>query len=408
MSSNTAQACERCGRTDVETAHSDVIGATLCGECFGTRADKLLVEHSGSNGAGPESELLSGRVDLIQLIRGGIPEREYVPGTDWLIRGKRYMTVASAGVGKTLSGQVVAVEIVMRGGTVVVLDVENGADEYARRLDRILEAREDTEVVMAACQERLRYYEYPALSLQWSDGEWITACAGADLVIFDSSRRVLSSVGLAEDTSDDYAKFVERLIIPLNRTGITTAILDNTGHEHTDRARGTKAKEDLNEVIFALTATEDFDAETSGKLVWRRTRQRFSGVPLVMAQELGGGTYGLPTELEAEVAVGGEEKFRPTGYMEKVSRYVEFDAGCTQRAITKNVDGKDRYIIQAIQILEEEGYIGREPGPRSSKLHHSVTPYREADDDRGPTVAPTVAPADAVEPSRLSPRTAAP
>ena len=183
-----------------------------------------------------------------------------MPGADWLIKGKRYLTVASAGIGKTLATSVVAVEIVINGGTVVVLDVENGADGYARRLEDILEAREDTKEAMSACTKRLRYYEYPALSLRWSDGEWITACAGADLVIFDSSRRVLSSVGLAEDTSDDYAKFVERLIIPLNRVGITTLILDNTGHENTDRARGTKAKEDLNEVIFSLNVAEDFDA----------------------------------------------------------------------------------------------------------------------------------------------------
>ena len=373
----------------------------LCSSC--------LADRYPQNGAGPDAELLGGRVDLIQLISEGIPDREYVPGADWLIKGKRYLTVASAGIGKTLATSVVAVEIVINGGTVVVLDVENGADEYARRLEDILEAREDTEEAMSACTKRLRYYEYPALSLRWSDGEWITACAGADLVIFDSSRRVLSSVGLAEDTSDDYAKFVERLIIPLNRVGITTLILDNTGHENTDRARGTKAKEDLNEVIFSLNVAEDFDADTTGKLIWRRTRQRFSGVPLVMAQHLGGGTYALPTELETEdVADGDEQKFRPTGYMEKVSHYVEFDDGCSQHKIVKAVGGKERYIVQAIQSLVDEGYIRREPGPRNSQLHRSITPYREAEDDLRPTSAPTSAPSLPVEPSAPPPLTSAP
>ena len=262
---------------------------------------------------------------------------------------------------------------------------------------------------MSACSERLRHYEYPALSLDWSDEEWNTACGSADLVIFDSSRRVLSSVGLAEDTSDDYANFVERLIIPLNRAGITTMILDNTGHENTDRARGTKAKEDLNEVIFSLSVAEVFDAETTGKLIWRRTRQRFSGVPLVMTQQLGGGTYGLPIEQTEEDVAGGEEGFRPTGYMEKVSHYVEFDAGCTQNPIKKSVGGKEKYVIQAIQMLVDEGYMRRELGARNSKRHHVITPYRETEDDRRPTDAPTDAPDHfGGPPPRLTPLTDAP
>jgi integrase len=60
---------------------------------------RLAEEEFGS------ADLLSEfRVDLIQRIREGIPEREFVPGCEsWLIRGKRYLSPASAGEGKSLA-----------------------------------------------------------------------------------------------------------------------------------------------------------------------------------------------------------------------------------------------------------------------------------------------------------------
>jgi hypothetical protein len=105
--------------------------------------------------------------------------------------------------------------------------------------------------------------------------------------------------------NDDYARFVNALIVPLARADVATWILDNTGHDDAGRPRGASAKSDLNEVVFSLVAVESFDRKTRGKVVWRRKRQRFSGIPVVMEQELGGGTYLPPVALEQD-RKGGE------------------------------------------------------------------------------------------------------
>src|SRR2546423_4576178 len=85
-------------------------------EAIALLCKRLDVSH---NGARPEQaklstvaeSLASARVDLIELIREGVPEREFVSGGEpWLMRGKRYLAVAGAGTGKTLGAQVVAVE----------------------------------------------------------------------------------------------------------------------------------------------------------------------------------------------------------------------------------------------------------------------------------------------------------
>ncbi len=278
----------------------------------------------------------SSRVDLIERIEKGIPEREFVPGCEeWLIRGKRYMLFASAGVGKSIVVLVVAVEVVAQGGRVVILDVENGADEYARRLADVLEHRDDD--VAEACQERLRYYEFPALKLDWTPEEWARSIDGADLVVFDSSRLVLSSVGLSEDLNDDYAAFVNALVVPLARADSTTLILDNVGHGEGGHPRGASAKGDLNEVVFQLSAVEPFDGETRGKVVWHRKRQRFSGVPAAMEQVIGGGAFELPKPVVqgAGGRAQGVPAHLPDGAGLPAGRERTWSAGTTSRSTSR-------------------------------------------------------------------------
>ena len=82
-----------------------------------------------------------------------------------MIRGKRYIMLSPSGAGKSLVALAKAVSIVERGGTVAILDVENGADEYARRLDDVLAARDPS--AREACRERLAYNEWPTLRLTW-------------------------------------------------------------------------------------------------------------------------------------------------------------------------------------------------------------------------------------------------
>jgi hypothetical protein len=119
-----------------------------------------------------------------------------------------------------------------------------------------------------------------------------------DLVIFDSSRWTLSSLGLAEGDSDDYAAFVNALLLPLSRKGITTVVLDNTGHQHTRRSRGTSAKGDLNEVTLALMKGKSFDVDRPGHVFLSRTRTRFSGVPQRLRVDVGGGVYAHPVVVD--------------------------------------------------------------------------------------------------------------
>jgi excisionase family DNA binding protein len=394
-------------RDDTGRRHAEAVRASLDGVAGSVRVveaaegndarDHLAAGHTldefvpvgqGSEEPAPVSApalaLGAARVDLVALIANGIPERAFLPGCEpWFIAGKRYLMPAAAGTGKSIAALIIAVTIIENGGTVVILDVENGSDEYARRLADILDDRKPQ--VTTACQERLGYYEWPMLSITWTASEWADAVAGADLVVFDSSRLTLSSVGLAEDKADDYSVFVDRFLLPLAKAGISTLVLDNTGHEQQDRSRGTSAKGDLNEVSYALKVGAPFDWDRAGHLRLVRVRQRFAGLARELRIPLGGGSYGAPEAVEADGDTS-HVAFRPTVLMERASRLIEEKPGLSKRAIRTSVKGaKNDFKDLAVDLLVDEGYV-EDRGPGQAHKYHPIRPYREADDPLCPTV----------------------
>ncbi len=338
--------------------------------------ERLRDELADTLGMGSPTDALSeARVDLLVRIAAGIPQRVFVPGSTWLIAGKRYLIVAPSGGGKTLALLIAAVDVIEAGGTVAILDVENGADEYARRLADILAARDSGGRLKSACAKQLRYFEWPRVRMSWSADEWASPFDGVDLVVFDSSRLLLSAVGLAEDSNDDYATFVNALLVPLSRAGVTTVVLDNTGHEG-ERARGAKAKDDLNEVVYAVKPGADFDRKTTGNLRLVQRRTRFADLPGELHVSVGGATYGPITEGEPG---SDSEAFRPTTLMEQISLAIEQRPGMSSNEVTAAVRGKTPAKRLALRSLVEEKYVRIEQVGQA-KRHFSESPFRASED----------------------------
>jgi hypothetical protein len=329
---------------------------------------------SGRTGS-PEDVLAGSRVDLVALIRDGIPEREYVPGCDpWLLVGKRYLIPAPAGTGKSLLGLVVAVTVVEAGGSVAILDLENGPEEYARRLNDVLQASDPDGRLAKACTGRLRYYAWPALSMKWHADEWGAAHEGVDLVIIDSSRLVLSAAGLDEDKSGDYAEFVNALLIPLAKAQTSTLTLDNTGHTEKNRARGSSAKSDLNEVVYVakVSSGAEFDRDQAGELRLERARTRFAGVPHELRVPLGGGQYGPVSVVDQEAEKERRQEARAEETRHAVMIAVQKNPGISKSDLRRAVKGDSQEVWKAIGSLEKKGRIRIEEGPRGAKRHYPV------------------------------------
>jgi AAA domain len=330
------------------------------------------------------------RVNLFQRLLAGIPPVDYLPGSaEILRRGKRHHMVAPKKVGKSLGALVLTVDIALAGGTVVILDRENGADLYADRLGQILAGRGVDELEQMVISGRIVYYEFPRFR-DSDQAELAALCATADLAVFDSQRMYLSDLGLEENSSDDYAAFMAALVDPLFRAGIATLILDNSGHQEPKRGRGASAKGDLNEILFAAEAVEHFDLNTTGRLRLEITDSRF-GDNGRWELEIGGGTFGNWQRVDDSEASG---THRPTVLMERASTAAAI-AGekLTRTELATRFNGKRPYKFLAINILVADGYLA-DDGHHVSHIRPFVAakePFAAAE-DQFPEPVPPVPP----------------
>src|SRR5690606_20577072 len=81
--------------------------------------------------------------------------------------------------------------------------------------------------------------------------------------------------------------------------------------------------------------------------------------------------------------VAADGRYRPTGYMEKVSEQLEA-AGkvLSKNQVEKAVSGKAEHVRRALDLLIAEGYVREVPNAVQGRYpgFESIKPYREADD----------------------------
>jgi hypothetical protein len=90
-----------------------------------------------------------------------------------------------------------------------------------------------------------------------------------------------------------------------------------------------------------------------------------------------------------EPSDGAAATWRPTRYMERVSRTVEGSPGMTRRAIRDTVTGKNEHILAALDVLIAEKHV-RENRDGRYPTHWVDRPFREAEDTQRSPGPPTV------------------
>lgn len=344
------------------TAEEDAAFRAAAGETpsSATRPQLEAIARTNGRPAGEpvstlQERLADSRVDLLAYIDGSVPERAWLPQSDrMLARGGRHHVAAPLKSGKSIGFLAHAVDMAIADTRVVILDRENGADEYARRLRDILADRPDT--ARDAVRDRLAYYAWPAVRL--SDGAKLAAALGGpDIVILDSTRTFLSAFALDENASDDFAKFANAIIDPLFRAGIATVQLDNTGHGDSSRARGSSSKGDLADVLYTLKTVAAFDEHRSGRLRLVRSHSRFGDVGSAFEMELGAGHFGrFSPDQSNDTTV-----FRPTELMRRITALLSEQPGLSKRAIRQAVKGtKNDAKDLALELLISDGQVRTE------------------------------------------------
>jgi hypothetical protein len=206
-----------------------------------------------------------------------------------------------------------------------------------------------------------------------------------DVVLIDAGAGMYEVEGVDDNDRIKVEKTAKKWIKPLWRAGIATATLDHLAKKNAGGwAIGSERK--VGQADVHLRFQSKVPLVRGGKGVVKITVEKDR--PGYIRRDF---PHGLEVFIESDPITHAltyairaydpdeREEFRPTGLMEKVSKYVEKHDGEPKRKIIEAVGGKRDYVLLAIDTLEDEGYVEFEKKGQSMLVHH-VRPFTEHDD----------------------------
>jgi len=172
---------------------------------------------------------------------------------------------------------------------------------------------------------------------------------------------------------------------PITEAGAAPVLLDHVVKNREGRGKYAigserKASGAIVHVGFKLHTPLSRGGTGKARLVTHKDRPGFLPRPNIGTLVLDSDGEHITYRLEADHSHDGD-RFRPTGYMEKVSLRLEGEGEpVSQRWVLKNVTGKDDYVKDALGVLVDEGFVVKETSGSAHRFT-SIRPYREATDD---------------------------
>jgi hypothetical protein len=323
-------------------------------------------------------------------------------GMGLLYPGRLHSFHGESESGKSLAAQAEAARVLDQGGRVLYLDFES---DHASVTTRLLTMGAPAQAI----RERLDYVRPDAGLRDPRDRaafrEILTRTY--TVAIVDGVTEALALLGSAEGTPEDrIAGFVAALPRRVARhTGAAVIQVDHVTKSTEGRGRfalGSQHKMNaLDGAAYTVEVVEPLGLGLRGVIVlriakdrpgsirpncgaWRKSdRTQEAARIIVDSRDTGRTTI---TVEPPSTRVGGDDEqrvFRPTALMERVSRYLEgMIEPVSGRVVTDNVSGKAPVIRTALDVLVDEEFVARSPGPRGAYMHTSLNGYRQSADPR--------------------------
>jgi hypothetical protein len=337
----------------------------------------------------------TGLADLSWVATGQEPRQpppDYVrrdDGTCLFYAGKVNGVFGDPEHGKTWLAQLAIVQALNEGGTAAMLDVDhNGPQATAGRLYLL-----GAELDAISDPDRFRYYEP-------EDGEELLNAVTditnrrVDVTVLDSLGEIFPMLGVKTNDGDEITTAMRQVLTRPALAGSCVITIDHLPKSTEARtsgfAIGSIAKKRM---IRGAYLRADAKTKPSPGAIGRITLRIEKDTTGELRRSSGGGYAGelvldstddrfLQWHIgRSSTPKNDDGTLRPTGLMERVATFVETNDGCTQRDIEAAIQGKDKWVRAAIQILVAEGHITRQPGKQRRMHHHLEIPYREAEDD---------------------------
>lgn len=327
------------------------------------------------------------RGDYEPLVRAFL---ERTDGEALIYPGLLHWLFSTPGIGKTWLAIAACAESIKAGIDVIYLDWEGNRRLVGLRLKALGVTDEDVDA-------RFHYLRAGAIDATKGRqlGTWATE-HGVGLVIFDGFAKALAACGHDEDKSGPVLQYLHDAVDPFTRQGDGAAVLmlDHVTKDKETRGlwpRGSGAKQgEVSGAAWLLRTRKAFNRQTAGvlELVQAKDREGEVGIDgqvvatvhLDPQPDTGRLAIRLDPPITTTTADGG---FRPTIYMERISRWVEnenrFNRHPGHNEIIDGVEGKKAYLVAALKALVDEGHLVVDTTTKTHG-HNVARPYREDDE----------------------------
>ena len=293
--------------------------------------------------------------------------------------------------GKTWAALAACVQAVHDGHNVTILDFEDTDTSVTNRL--LLLGLTDTQV-----REQVAYI---------GPDEALHAVAASDLhehldawqpaiVVLDGFNAAMTLHNFDLMSNKDATSFFQLVLRHLKKNGATVVYVDHTPKDKNNESSGgigAQAKRAMTDgTILRASIVKEFGKGQKGTVRLFVDKDRHGYVRGVSSPfKVGERTMHWAADMILNPAAGdsldvqlvdpqavaeGRTQWRPTGYMERVSRWLEDNPGAGRNEILAGVIGTREHVKKALQVLVAEGWIN--VGQEGQKKPHTVvTPYSE-------------------------------
>jgi hypothetical protein len=284
-----------------------------------------------------------------------LPERPVIGGL--LYAGKRHGVSGPPESIKTVFAWILAREHVRAGNAVAVVDFEMGPHATRRLLL-------DLGFTLEELRDQVLYFESPEEPGSADINEIVEA--NVTLVVIDAAAGAYDASGLDDNKRQDVEKFARAWVRPLFEVGITTVLID-----HVTKNVETRGKY----MIGSERKLGGLDVHLGLELVGQPLTRGGSAVIKVRVHKDRGAHLTRPVAAELELqskaethritwawkapasSVSSGEDWRPTIYMERVSRHLERHGPMSRTTVYKAGLGKRELLVQAVGCLLDVGNL---------------------------------------------------
>lgn len=291
--------------------------------------------------------------------------------------------IGESGSGKSFVAIAACAQVLDDGGHVLYVDLEDHAATLTRRLL-------DLGVDRASIIDGFHYVQ-PELAYGTAASEHLeglVADLDVALVVIDSVGEAMALQSLKQNDDDEVARWFRALPRRLAALGPAVVLVDHvpkakdapSGYAigsqrkraaidgHSMRCEQIKSLGRGLAGVVKLTTAKDRNGVHPTGMVVAEMHLDATGYPTTVAMRRGSS------------AVTADGSFRPTVYMERVSRALEVNPGLSGRQLEEAVTGYAKHIRAALRVLIEEHYV--EATPKGSGFAHtSIRAFRDDQDD---------------------------